>query len=237
MADRSDDAVLTHGTCSGAFLRSTSEAGRGKTATRQTDVPTVAMNVEKNCSSLPKDATQACSAQRAATTPYCLSRLTPAMSVHGALIVSRPSVARAWPRHQGWMSSKITAQFSGCPLSGPYPEQRAIHHASGGFSREAGWPWSHGTTTLCSGWTAEQVGDTPSSSLGLDKERVRPDPGCGWSGFLLSLHRNGVLSAIVRRWCEHAYDRSDIRGRLALDPTAERLIDAGGVPSERLPAA
>lgn len=73
MADRSDDAVLTHGTCSGAFLRSTSEAGRGKTATKQTDVPTVAMNVEKNCPSLPKDAAQAHAAQRVATTPLLVS--------------------------------------------------------------------------------------------------------------------------------------------------------------------
>ena len=33
-------------------------------------------------------------------------------------------------------------------------------------------------------------------------------------------------------WCEHAYGRSGIRARLALDPNAECLIDAGYLPRD-----
>lgn len=133
MADRSDDAVLTHGRAAEhSFGR---RPGRDVPKLRQPRLmyPPVAMNVEENRPNPPKDARKRTrlNAQR----PHrCVSRLLPAMSLSGSLIASRPSLVRAWPRHQGWMSSKATAQRTGCPLSGLYAERPATRGTPHGRS-------------------------------------------------------------------------------------------------------
>ena len=180
------------------------------------------MNVEKNCPSLPKDAAQAHAAQRAATTPLLVSfiagdvgawridRITP-VSGKSLATASRLDVVED---NSAMLGLPAVWALRGATRNTRYTTRAEQKKKKGGKKKK------RARRTFCSGWTAERAGGEDDVSLGLDDQRIRHDPSRGWMGFLLFIHRNGVLPAVVCGWCGHAYGRSGICARLSLDPNA-----------------